>query len=239
MGTWVDRYDAGSRVEVWTDMIGLGDALRSDPDGWAEATAVAARTMQRARRNVETLIERLTLDGYEFDPGGGLRTFEPPQSDASDRIDELEAVVGPLPLALRAWCEQVGSVSLLGRHPGVHLECADPLVVQVPLAHVQAEFVQWQADQGTEWSDGSGFAVDIAPDRLHKAGISGGPPYGLAIPNAAADVLLLWEPHQTTFTNYLRVAFAAGGFPGLDHVGHGHEPMTGPAARGPIGLLPI
>jgi hypothetical protein len=39
-------------------------------------------------------------------------------------------------------------------------------------------------------------------------------PYGLTVPNPAADGLLLWELHQTTFVNYLRIAFAMGGMPG-------------------------
>ena len=46
--------------------------------------------------------------------------------------------------------------------------------------------------------------------------MSGGPPYALYVPNSAADGLLLWERHQTTFVNYLRIAFRWGGCPGWD-----------------------
>ena len=53
-----------------------------------------------------------------------------------------------------------------------------------------------------------------SPDYLHKANVSGGTPYGIAIPNPGADGLLRWEPHQTTFVNYLRIAFRLGGMPG-------------------------
>lgn len=38
-------------------------------------------------------------------------------------------------------------------------------------------------------------------------------PYAIAVPNPAADTLLLWEVHQTTFVNYLR---AMGGMPGWE-----------------------
>jgi hypothetical protein len=36
----------------------------------------------------------------------------------------------------------------------------------------------------------------------------------MAVPNEGIDGLLLWEPHQTTFVNYLRICFRWGGFPG-------------------------
>lgn len=65
-----------------------------------------------------------------------------------------------------------------------------------------------------QWDRGTTFEVPVAPDYLHKANVSGGMPYGLAVPNPAADGLLLWEPHQTTFVNYLRIAFRMGGMPG-------------------------
>ncbi len=48
------------------------------------------------------------------------------------------------------------------------------------------------------------FTIDLGPDWLHKANVSGGPPYGMEVPNFGVDGLLLWEPHQTIFVNYLR-----------------------------------
>ena len=49
---------------------------------------------------------------------------------------------------------------------------------------------------------------------MQKQGDSGGLPYSIAIPNLGADGDLLNEPLNTTFVNYLRVAFEWGGFPG-------------------------
>ena|SRR5579862_217764 len=44
--------------------------------------------------------------------------FSPPGQDAAQDIREFENNLGgPLPLSLRAWCEIVGSVSLIGTHP--------------------------------------------------------------------------------------------------------------------------
>jgi hypothetical protein len=98
MSAWLNRYEAGDHVQVWTEMLGMGPALRADTEGWAQARAVAKLTMQRARQNVELLLERLPADGYVFAPGPASIVFEPPAADISSRLDELEATVGLLPL---------------------------------------------------------------------------------------------------------------------------------------------
>ena len=47
--------------------------------------------------------------------------------------------------------------------------------------------------------------------------MSGGDPYGVDLPNPAADFVLLNERHGLYFVPYLRLAILKwGGFPGLD-----------------------
>ncbi len=65
MPTFLDRYNAGERVEVWNDLTELGDGVRH-PLYFEDATAVATETMRRARHNVEILIRRLDTMGYLF-----------------------------------------------------------------------------------------------------------------------------------------------------------------------------
>jgi hypothetical protein len=206
----MERYRDGQRRQVWTEMTSLGADLRSDGASRAEAASVARETMRRARANVERLVERLRSSGYEFE---STPLIDPPP-DVASKLDELEAEVGLFPLSLRAWFEEVGQVNLNGAHPAWLFEYPDPLVVDAPLDLIRSEYAAWDADRGTEWERGSTFEVPIAPDYLHKANVSGGMPYGLTVPNPAADGLLLWEPHQTTFVNYVRIAFATGGMPG-------------------------
>lgn len=44
--------------------------------------------------------------------------FSPPDKSIAKRLKSFEkSIGGPLPLSLRAWCEIVGSVSLMGTHP--------------------------------------------------------------------------------------------------------------------------
>jgi hypothetical protein len=191
-------------------MTSLGADLRSDDDSLAAATQVARETMRRARRNVERLIEVLPSAGYEFEGEALVR----PPTDASVQLDALEREIGLLPLALRIWFEEVGQVNLNGRHHAWSFDYPDPLVVEAPVEYIRSEYEAWAFDRGTEWDRGTTFEVPLAPDYLHKADVSGAMPYSVRVPNAGADGLLLWEPHQTTFVNYLRIAFRMGGMPG-------------------------
>jgi hypothetical protein len=81
----------------------------------------------------------------------------------------------------------------------------DPLVV--------AGVDELLADVGS-WEDDD--VLMIAPDDLHKAGTSGGDPYAMAVPTAAADAVLLNERHDLLFVDYLRLCFRYGGFPGYE-----------------------
>ena len=65
MRTFLERYNAGERVEVWDDLTGLGDGVRHALY-FEDAAAVATETMRRGRQNVETLIRRLEAVGYRF-----------------------------------------------------------------------------------------------------------------------------------------------------------------------------
>lgn len=231
MTTFLDRYQQGECEEVWADLLALGEQVRTEPF-YTDALAVARETMRRARGNIELLLERLPRPGYAFGytwanaPEQEWLALQPPvfaqpKPDVQERLAELERLVGPLPLALHAWYEHVGAVNLVGSAPGewtVATEMGlDPLQVcpiEEQLAHAQA----WQDECAPSGQEaGSPFCVTIAPDFYVKEQVSGGGPYHILLPNAAADALLLGEWHQTTFVNYLRLCFRWGGLPGLEH----------------------
>lgn len=214
MSNWIERYRAGDRSHVWAEMTSLGAAVRHD-DTWGDAVAVAHETMRRARTNVERLLEFLPECGYQFEMSLDIPPFVPPPPDVAAQLDRLEERTGRLPLALRCWFEDVGQVNLVGNHPAWNFAYTDPLVVASPIDYVLSEHEEWEAERGTEFDRGV-FVVDLAPDYLHKANVSGGPSYAMAVPDEGADGLFLWEGHQTTFVNYLRICFRWGGFPGWD-----------------------
>jgi hypothetical protein len=131
-----------------------------------------------------------------------IRAHIPPGPNAGEHLKELEKLAGPVPLSLRAFYEIVGEVDLIGYHETISSE-ADPLVVFSVEAMLRCS--EEIAEEGR---------IAIAPDHFHKADISGGAPYEIALPDARADAELLNEPHCLFFVDYLRLVFRHGGFPG-------------------------
>ena len=126
MSNWMARYQAGQRVQVWTQIVGMGAAVRSGADR-DEAASVALEIMRRARENVERLIDVLPQHGYEFDDP--VQALVPPPPNVVAQVDALEERVGVLPLSLRYWIQEVGQVNLNGHHPEWRYSYPDPLGV--------------------------------------------------------------------------------------------------------------
>lgn len=220
-------------MPVWTELTALGARLRGTPS-WPEAVAVTTLTMRRARTNVERLVELLPRRGFRFDEPDVAHV--PPADDIGAQLDYVENTIGPMPLALRGWYEIVGQVNLSGSHPDWDFEFTDALVVEAPVDYLLLEHETWAADRGSEWDRGP-FLIDLAPDALQKQGVSGGPPYAMALPDPGVDGLLLWEPHQTTFVNYLRTCFRFGGLPGWDAAAL--DGATKPGVRRPAAVAEL
>jgi len=194
-------------------MSSAGPELRDRPE-WDEAVEVAHATMTRAQTNVDRLVELLPSAGYSFQRPA-IETVRRASPSDLQELDRFEREVGPVPLALRAWKEIVGDVDLNGGNAEWAFEYLDPLVVEFPMDYVWSEHAEWLIDRGTEWDRGQ-FTIDIAPDYLHKANVSGGGPYAMVVPDLGVDGPVLEEPHNTSFVDYLRIAFRWAGLPGFD-----------------------
>lgn len=225
---YLERYRNGEYEQVWNDLQALSQAVRQEPH-YSLACEVAAETMRRVRRNCERLISRLRSAGYVFGvyPDGSRGYYTQgalvPLSD-SMRADltSLEEQVGPLPLSLVAFWQEVGSVDFVGRHPSWP-GGLDPLVVYPP----EAALSDLDSEEG-EVNGSVQIEASLAPDDLHKDNISGGSPYSVALPDPSADFLFLNERHNLLFVPYLRLAILRwGGFPGLDAQGASFEPLGG------------
>jgi hypothetical protein len=81
-----------------------------------------------------------------------------------------------------------------------------------PQAHIEDEHEQWQ-ERAAQDPAAALFVLPLAPDRLHKDNVSGGPPYGLILPDRSADGLFAAETPMP-FVSYLNQVFSHGGFPG-------------------------
>lgn len=216
--TYLQRYETGEHRQVWAELQALGEAIARDgtrEDAWA----VACRTMRRARVNVERIYERLVRQCYEFEHPD--RAWVPATPSDAEALREIESLVGPMPLSLRAWYEIVGSVWWTGNHPAWESfgPETDALVI-TPVSHILNECRQWLEDRNERYGEYSQFFhVEISPDRLHKADISGGPPYAIACGTPCADGLVKEESRRLHFVPYLRVCFKHGGFPGFEGYG--------------------
>ncbi len=223
-----DRYMAGD-YQVWEELIVLDRSVRSDPYA-ADALAVAYEIMSRVDANVRTITARLAALGYEsaeeklrYLPGPG--TFK--------QIARLEKLAGALPLSLRAFYDVIGSVDLIGEHPSI--APPDESITPDPLVVNSVEDALEQFDDEGPDPDREQFLIVIAPDALHKANISGGEPYEIALPDLRADGPLLWERHELYFVEYLRLAFRFGGFPGYE----GIDPLPAELEILTAGLVPF
>jgi hypothetical protein len=214
--TWVERYEAGRRDEVWRELRALGGSLRIEPEATAEAQQVCDLMARRALHNVELIVHRLTEQQYRFHRSDRdekpTEARYPPTERSRTAISWLEQHVGPVPLTIRSWMLIVGDVWFVGTHPQwPESAAADPLVIQLELAAYRsldievylADEVQAQTDQS---EDGDDLVLPVAPDRLHKANVSGGLPYGIALPDAAVDATFVAES-RVSFVDYLNHVF--------------------------------
>jgi len=219
---YLERYRNGEYERVWGELQSLGSAVRQEPY-YSLAREVATETMRRVRRDCDLIISRLRALGYVFGtyPDGSTGYYTqgarvPPSEATRADLAELEERVGPLPLSLVAFWQEVGSVDLVGMHSSWP-EGLDPLVVYGPEVAV-SDLDDWEilAEEG-EKGDSGRFEAGLAPDELHKDNVSGGEPYSVAMRDLSADFMLLYERHNLLFVPYLRMAILRwGGFPGLD-----------------------
>lgn len=219
---YLERYLAGEHEQVWNELQALGPTVREQTN-YSEAWEVALETMRRVRRNCERLISKLGGMGYVFGtyPDGSRGYYsEGPLvlPSAATRADsaELEKRAGHIPLSLAAFWQEVGSVDFVGMTSSWP-RGLDPLVVYPPAGAIY-DLDNWESllEDG-EVDESEQFEAGLAPDELHKDNISGGDAYAVALPNPAADFVLLNERHDLLFVSYLRLAILQwGGFPGLD-----------------------
>jgi hypothetical protein len=220
---WLARYRVGQHEQVWHELRQLGAAVR-EPEIREEVQLVCDEMAKRARHNIEVILEGLKSDGFLFHANDDNQTpvtpHIPPSPTAAKHAEWLEQRFGPVPLTLLSWIRLVGDVWLVGTHPEWPASAdADPLVIQVEGSHypespIQDHFLnkweQWRDD--AEDPKRGPFILEVAPDRLHKANVSGGPPYGMLLPDACADGLFRAESGMP-FVEYLNWVFRRAGFP--------------------------
>ena len=223
-GRWLERYQAGERELVWHELRQLGDRVRA-PEFAPEAQAVCDEMARRAAHNVRLVVDRLREQGYRFHVNdsrqAAVEPFHPPGPEVRAHVAWLEDRIGPIPMALSSWIRLVGDVWLVGTHPRWRESSqADPLVIEAEGSkypdssihdYFEDEQEAWQ--EARDAGDEEPFLLPLAPDRLHKANVSGGGPYGVPLPDRTAEGLFVGEVAMP-FVAYLNLVFSQGGFPG-------------------------
>jgi hypothetical protein len=155
------------------------------------------------------------------------RSAQQPDPNDIAIIEQIEAFTGALlPLSLRTFWRVVGGIDWIWNYrlesplPDLGVELPmdelDPLCID-PAKSVGYLLGEWEEQKQQADPDGIRlFNLDLSPDYLHKANISGGAPYGIYLPCFHADPLFADERHNLTFTDYLRLCFRWAGFPGLE-----------------------
>ena len=225
------------------DLSSLPDNARRSLEQFQQATRqMAERARPILQQRDEQLRKKRDITNHLEDGD----VFSPSTAEGVSWIRELEQKGLILPLSLRAWAEEVGDVSLAGAHPHLcfwekkkfPVVYADPLMVT--LDHLELQADGWLEDQ-EEGEDIESLEVVLGWDAKAKARLASENElldygYTIDLPNASADIALDGEPHNTTFVDYLRIAFRWGGFPGWER--HQERPEKELAFL-TEGLLPI
>jgi len=198
------------------------EVSRLEPD--EEALRQARTLMLRVAQAADLVASRLERSGWKS-LSGPLRSAPRPEAIAA--LAQTNGV-GTLPASLQAFWEIVGGINFVWDYEsreqppdfglGLPLQRMDPLCISGPedLFYCVEE---WQL-QDCRAEVAEPLELELAPDVYHKADISGGAPYAISLPALSHDPILENERHGLPFTDYLRLAFRWGGFPGLEEYAH-------------------
>lgn len=161
---------------------------------------------------LEDALEEL-LEAYDIYP------------DMPKHFHEVESMIGRLPLSLRVWYEEVGTVNFYGYHP----RWSDYLDVDASITDMRNRYLMTYCDplqvcvldnahmaHLREWHQrGHLHAFEFAPDPYFKDYTTGSStPFSL-LPADAIDGELASYPSKPTFVHYLRRCMRWAGFPGM------------------------
>jgi hypothetical protein len=243
-----NQREAGRRVQEIHKQVFLGASRYLEGEAFLRSKERRQAYEAAAEHNRATAIAftNKALVGKPA-PLKNPEVLDRPTKQTAKKLDKMEELAGgPLPLSLRAWYEQVGGVSLIGWHsilspnpdePGALSGGATP----DPLMIWPLDWVLKQLEMERNWKDEGEIKLDLAPDADFKAGGAGGGAYWMAIPDRRADNIFddrsgSQRRGAPTLVNYLRNAFAWGGFPGWKR---NSNPPREAIAKLTEGLLPL
>lgn len=190
-----------------------------------------------SRQREEEHLETAVFGDFTFDEEGQHNVLNEERNEdnhtMSSYVEEIEHLVGPVPLAMRTWYEEVGGVNFYGYHAGWEQRyrswCPAVLkhVVSTPLMSECDPLMVCPLNKAVmmrsrcKHEAGELYQFEFAEDRYFKDYCNGSSsPYIFTLPNPGADSLLYCFAFDrpVTFVDYLRTSILRwGGFPGLAH----------------------
>lgn len=203
---YAERYQAGDRSAVWSDLHRLDLRRQTTQDVFEDAAACVRLAMRRVRANVEWIVRSLPELGYTF--AAPDEAHRPPTPEDLATLEALEREFGPLPLTLRIFYEEVGSVDLAQHHEQLVGNADSEYDASSPLRRLgehdplYVATVSEFADQARDalaglarlFTDPPGNVRPlcwISPDECDKAYYSGGDGYSVHLPEPAIDFPLV------------------------------------------------
>jgi hypothetical protein len=233
----------------WAEQLSLRRELL-DAETRSHALKFARKVMLFAKQNVELLAERLDKGGYQF---ASKHPVIPPEKNLADCIEQLSERGVHIPIALQAWMLEIGQVDFCGTHPewprtafaGMYDDASgsaepwftDPLVISFDAQSVIRSVDDPDIDPDDPDIDPDSIHgvmpwLDIAPDHIHKANVSGGAPIMVRVSAPSFDNVLVGQHGSLTLLSYLRLAFDWGGFPGFEYIPDRPTEMLKELSRG-------
>lgn len=209
------RYLDGECKSVYEEILDLKQTAFS-PENFPEVEAVLDETFRRVAVNLKIIHSELQRIGYLF----RKNSFDKPPSNTDKLLSELDQILKPFgyaPLSIKKFYQNVGLVDYVWDYE-VNEErfwdCADPLefsYLKDLISYIKGE--DWEETISEVIQENEKPYLELSADYLHKDNTSGGMPYSIEITKQPSiDGLLLFEPHETTFIDYLRISISNCGF---------------------------
>jgi hypothetical protein len=224
-----DRFSYGYRIayQEYLELAQTMPPLFVPANDREEQIAQLERTIAATAPSQEVFREQLRAMQAELQA----------KPSAQDLVAELEALLGMVPLSVRAWYEEVGGINFVGDHPDWRallpeaastppmaeaeylnpMHVLDPLLIH-PLDEAWlARMRTWVRPDEASQVRQARYPLNLAPGEwmkyLDNSGIGGTYVLQMMLPTAAADAPCV-VPGNQMFVAYLRECFRWGGFRG-------------------------
>ncbi len=220
--TFYDRYVNGETEKVYADIEQLGQGAFLS-DNYVDVEKVLTETFTRISYNLDIIYKELVAINYCFKSDFEYNSERPlvkPLAKTEKLLADLDDSMKPfgfVPQSLKLFYKIVGACNLgwdYDTNEDFIWNCADPIQI-VSLEDLVSEVTHKDYLENLEnsFAEDGFVSLPLSADYLHKDNISGGPPYSLQLTDKPSiDGQLLYEEHNTTFINYLRICFDHCGF---------------------------